>query len=159
MMKKIAVFPGSFDPFTRAHQDLVLRALPLFDEIVIAIGVNTSKQGLLPFEVREEAIKAVFKDESKVQIQRIQGLTVNFCREVGAQFMLRGLRNGIDLEFENAIAQNNLILAPEVESLFLLARSGLGHISSTIVRDILKNGGDVSALVPDAILPFLKTPE
>ncbi|PVH25060.1 pantetheine-phosphate adenylyltransferase [Sphingobacterium corticibacter] len=159
MMKKIAVFPGSFDPFTRAHEDLVLRALPLFDEIVIAIGVNTSKQGLLPFEVREEAIKAVFKDEAKVQVRRIQGLTVNFCREVGAQFMLRGLRNGIDLEFENAIAQNNLILAPEVESLFLLARSGLGHISSTIVRDILRNGGDVSALVPEAILPFLKTAE
>lgn len=159
MMKKIAVFPGSFDPFTRAHQDLVLRALPLFDKIVIAIGVNTSKQGLLPYEVREEAVKAVFKDEAKVQVQRIQGLTVNFCREVGAQFMLRGLRNGIDLEFENAIAQNNLILAPEVESLFLLARSGLGHISSTIVRDILRNEGDVSALVPEAILPFLKTGE
>ncbi len=158
-MKKIAVFPGSFDPFTRAHQDLVLRALPLFDEIIIAIGVNTSKQGLLPFEVREEAIKAVFLDEEKVQVQRIQGLTVNFCREVGARYMLRGLRNGIDLEFENAIAQNNLILAPEVESFFLLSRSGLGHISSTIVRDILRHGGDVSALVPDAILPFLNTTE
>ncbi|MFD2744567.1 MULTISPECIES: pantetheine-phosphate adenylyltransferase [Sphingobacterium] len=158
-MKKIAVFPGSFDPFTRAHQDLVLRALLLFDEIIIAIGVNTSKQGLLPFEVREEAIKAVFLDEEKVQVQRIEGLTVNFCREVGARYMLRGLRNGIDLEFENAIAQNNLILAPEVESFFLLSRSGLGHISSTIVRDILRHGGDVSALVPDAILPFLNTTE
>ncbi|MCL7986777.1 pantetheine-phosphate adenylyltransferase [Sphingobacterium sp. lm-10] len=157
-MRKIAVFPGSFDPFTRAHQDLVLRALPLFDEIIIAIAVNTSKQGLMPFEVREEAITALFKEEAKIQVHRIQGLTVNYCREVGAQFMLRGLRNGIDLEFENAIAQNNLILAPEVESYFLLSRSGFGHISSTIVRDILRNGGDVSALVPEAILPFLKTP-
>ena len=155
-MKKIAVFPGSFDPFTRAHQDLVLRALPLFDEIIIAIAVNSSKQGLLPFEVREEAIKAVFQDETKIQVHRIQGLTVNYCREVGAQSILRGLRNAIDLDFENAIAQNNLILAPEVESYFLMSRSGLGHISSTIVRDILRNGGDVSELVPDAILPFLK---
>lgn len=155
-MKKIAVFPGSFDPFTRAHEDLVLRALSLFDGIIVAIGVNSSKQGLLAYEVREKAIQAVFQGENKVRVARIQGLTVNYCREVGAHYMLRGLRNGIDLEFENAIAQNNLILAPEVESLFLLSRSGLAHISSTIVRDILRNGGDVSALVPNAILPFLK---
>ncbi|WP_160070146.1 pantetheine-phosphate adenylyltransferase [Sphingobacterium bovisgrunnientis] len=152
---KIAVFPGSFDPFTNAHKDLVDRALSLFDKIYIAIGVNSSKKGLMDFETRKAAILELYKDESKVIVDTFNGLTVNYCKKVEAQFILRGLRNSTDLDFENAIAQNNLILAPEIESYFLLARTGLSHISSTIVRDILANGGSVYTLVPSEVLRFI----
>ncbi|WP_149914595.1 pantetheine-phosphate adenylyltransferase [Sphingobacterium cavernae] len=152
---KIVVFPGSFDPFTNAHKDLVDRALSLFDKIYIAIGVNSSKKGLLDFETRKAAILELYKDESKVIVDTFTGLTVNYCNKVKAQFILRGLRNATDLDFENAIAQNNLILAPEIETYFLLARTGLSHISSTIVRDILANGGSVETLVPSEVLRFI----
>lgn len=152
---KIAVFPGSFDPFTNAHKDLVDRALSLFDKIYIAIGVNSSKKGLMDFETRKAAILELYKDESKVIVDTFNGLTVNYCKKVEAQFILRGLRNATDLDFENAIAQNNLILAPEIETYFLLARTGLSHISSTIVRDILANGGSVETLVPSEVLRFI----
>lgn len=152
---KIVVFPGSFDPFTNAHKDLVDRALSLFDKIYIAIGVNSSKKGLMDFETRKAAILELYKDESKVIVDTFTGLTVNYCNKVKAQFILRGLRNATDLDFENAIAQNNLILAPEIETYFLLARAGLSHISSTIVRDILANGGSVETLVPSEVLRFI----
>lgn len=152
---KIVVFPGSFDPFTNAHKDLVDRALSLFDKIYIAIGVNSSKKGLMDFETRKAAILELYKDESKVIVDTFTGLTVNYCNKVKAQFILRGLRNATDLDFENAIAQNNLILAPEIETYFLLARTGLSHISSTIVRDILANGGSVETLVPSEVLRFI----
>jgi pantetheine-phosphate adenylyltransferase len=152
---KIAVFPGSFDPFTYAHKDLVDRALSLFDKIYIAIGVNSSKKGLMYFETRKAAILELYKDESKVIVDTFNGLTVNYCNKVEAQFILRGLRNATDLDFENAIAQNNLILAPEIETYFLLARTGLSHISSTIVRDILANGGSVETLVPSVVRRFI----
>ncbi|MFD2599551.1 pantetheine-phosphate adenylyltransferase [Sphingobacterium corticis] len=155
-MKRIALFPGSFDPFTKAHEDLVRRALPLFDEIHVAIGINSAKQGLLSVDDREASIAGVFAGEDGVKIATFKGLTVDYCKEIGARFILRGLRNGKDLEFEQAIAQNNLILNPDVESYFLLSRSGLSHISSTIVREILRYNGDVTALVPDAVLPFLE---
>lgn len=153
---KIAVFAGSFDPFTLAHQDLLERALPLFDKIIIAIGVNRTKQGLLPFEKREAAIVAVFKGNSKVEVKPFQGLTVDFCKAEGATFMLRGLRNSKDFDYENAIAQNNLILAPEIETYFMMSRSGTAHISSTIVRDIWANQGDISAFVPQAVISLLQ---
>ena len=153
---KIAVFPGSFDPFTSAHKDLVDRALSLFDKIYIAIGVNSAKKGLMDFETRKAAITELYKVESKVIVDTFTGLTVDYCQKVGAQFILRGLRNATDLDFENAIAQNNLILAPEIETYFLLARTGLSHISSTIVRDILANGGAVDTLVPSGVLKFIK---
>lgn len=153
---KIAVFPGSFDPFTIAHQDLVERALPLFDKIIIAIGVNSSKQGLMDFEARLQAIQALFVDHEQVEVVTYSGLTVDFCAAVGARFILRGLRNGSDLDFERAIAQNNLALNPKVESYFLLSRGEYAHISSTIVRDILKHSGDVSSLVPAVVLAFVK---
>ncbi|WDF70670.1 pantetheine-phosphate adenylyltransferase [Sphingobacterium oryzagri] len=155
-MKKIAVFAGSFDPFTRAHEDLVRRGLHLFDEIIIAIGVNSAKKGLMPFDDREAGIAELFKQEDRVVVRQFTGLTVSFCTAVGARYMLRGLRNGNDFEFENAIAQNNLLLAPAIETYFLLAKSGLGHISSTIVRDIFINEGDVSGLVPYEILSLMK---
>lgn len=153
---KVAVFPGSFDPFTLAHKDLVDRALPLFDKVYIAIGVNSSKKGLLDFETRKAAIDELYTNQSKVIVDTFTGLTINYCKNVGANFILRGLRNATDLDFENAIAQNNLILAPEIETYFLLARTGLAHISSTIVRDILANGGTVETLVPSEVLGYIK---
>lgn len=153
---KTAVFPGSFDPFTIAHKDLVERALPLFDKIIIAIGINSSKQGLMEFETRLQAVQSLFEGNAQVEVMTYSGLTVNLCRMVGARFILRGLRNSSDLDFERAIALNNLMLSPEVESYFLLSRGEYAHISSTIVRDILKNGGDVSSLVPKEVLEFVK---
>ena len=149
---KIAVFAGSFDPFTFAHQDLVDRGLGLFDKIIIAIGVNSSKKGLLPLADREKGIKLLFEKYTNVEVQQFSGLTVDFCKRAGASYILRGLRNTDDFEFEKAIAQNNSLLAPTIETYFLMTKSGLAHISSTIVRDILSNGGDVSALVPEIIL-------
>src|SRR5690606_1826421 len=134
---KTAVFAGSFDPFTIAHQNIVERGLSLFDKEVIAVSVNSSKKGLMPFEDRVEAIATLFDANERVVVTQFSGLTVEFCKEIGAQYLLRGLRNTTDFEFENAIAQNNLLLAPEIETYFLMAQSGLAHISSTIVRDIL----------------------
>jgi pantetheine-phosphate adenylyltransferase len=152
---KIAIFPGSFDPFTYAHKDLVDRALNLFDKIYIAIGVNSSKKGMMDTEIRKQAIESVYANEMKVEVLTYTGLTVELCKTVQANYILRGLRNANDLMFEDAIAQNNLILAPEVETYFLLARSGTHHISSTIVRDILVNGGSVDKLVPLEVLKFI----
>jgi len=152
---KIAVFPGSFDPFTLAHQDLVERALPLFDKIIIAVGYNASKKGMLDHDERVNAIQDVFRDIQAIEAVKYSGLTVDFCRNVGAKFILRGLRNTGDFEFENAIAQNNLLLNPTVESYFLMSRSGKAHISSTIVRDVWFNGGDVSEMVPAEVLTLL----
>src|SRR5690554_6208796 len=127
---KTAVFAGSFDPFTKAHQDIVERALSLFDKIIVAVGINSAKKGLMSFEDRVTAIAALFQSNDKVQVMQFSGLTTSFCREIGAQYLLRGLRNTNDFEFENAIAQNNLLLAPDIETYFLMAKSGLAHISS-----------------------------
>jgi pantetheine-phosphate adenylyltransferase len=152
---KIAVFPGSFDPFTLAHKDLVDRSLSLFDKVYIAIGVNSSKKGLMAFEKRKNAIESVYANSDRVLVDMFSGLTIDYCTSVGAQFILRGLRNTNDLIYEDAIAQNNLILAPHIETYFLLSRSGTAHISSTIVRDILANGGAVDKLVPQEVIDFL----
>jgi pantetheine-phosphate adenylyltransferase len=152
---KIAVFPGSFDPFTLAHQDLVERAMPLFDKIIIAVGYNANKKGMLDHDERVNSISRVFKDVSRVEVHKYKGLTVDFCKQVKARFILRGLRNTNDFEFENAVAQNNLLLNNDVESYFLMSRSGKAHISSSIVRDVWFNGGDISAMVPVSILSLL----
>jgi len=152
---KIAVFPGSFDPFTLAHQDLVERAMPLFDKIIIAVGYNANKKGMLDHTERVDSISRVFKDVNGIEVLKYKGLTVDFCKQVKARFILRGLRNTNDFEFENAIAQNNLLLNNEVESYFLMSRSGTAHISSSIVRDVWFNGGDISAMVPVTILSLL----
>lgn len=152
---KIAVFPGSFDPFTLAHQDLVERALPLFDKIIIAVGYNANKKGMLDHDERVKCIHEVFRNIKVVEVLKYNGLTVDFCQKVGAKYILRGLRNTGDFEFENAIAQNNLLLNPVVESYFLMSRSGKAHISSTIVRDVWFNGGDIRAMVPIEVLRLL----
>lgn len=153
---KIAVFPGSFDPFTYAHKDLVDRSLSLFDKIYIAIGVNSSKKGLLDHQQRKESIMALYASENKVVVDTFTGLTVDYCKTVGAKFILRGLRNTSDFDFENAIAQNNLILEPSIETYFLLSRSQYSHISSTIVRDILLNNGTVDSLVPEQVRKYIQ---
>ena len=153
---KIAVFPGSFDPYTIAHHDLIERALGLFDKIYVAIGINSSKVGMMDVESRKTAITNLYANNPKIEVTFYQGLTIDFCHQVGATVILRGLRNGTDLDYENIIAQNNLILAPEIESYFLVSRSGKAHISSTIVRDIWKNNGDIEGLVPDEVLQVIK---
>ncbi len=155
---KIAVFPGSFDPITLAHADIVKRALSLFDRIYIAVGINSTKKGMLSPETRKQIIEAVFSaTPERILVAHYEGLTVDFCRRVGATHMLRGLRSVSDFEFENAIAQNNLFLAPDMETVFLVSTPGLAHISSTIVRDVLRHKGDISRMVPPAAADLLKS--
>ncbi|WP_424494991.1 pantetheine-phosphate adenylyltransferase [Salinimicrobium sp. GXAS 041] len=148
-MKK-AVFPGSFDPITLGHVDIIERALPLFDEIILAIGINSEKKYMFSLEERVRFLNESFKDEPQIQVMTYNGLTVDFCKEQEAPFLLRGLRNGTDLDYEKAIAQTNFKLSG-VESVFLLNSSGKSHISSSIVRDVIRNGGDYSFMVPNAV--------
>lgn len=148
-MKK-AVFPGSFDPITLGHQDIISRALPLFDEIVIAIGINDDKKYMFTLEERLQFIKDTFKNEPKITVTTYKGLTIDYCKEVNADYMLRGLRNPADFEFEKAIAQTNRKLSG-IDTLFLLTSAETSYISSSIVRDVLRNGGDYTILVPDSV--------
>lgn len=148
---KIALFPGSFDPFTLGHADLVHRALPLFDKVVIGIGINGDKRGAFPVEVRKACIEAVFRNESRVSVEVFDTLTVDFCRKAGARFILRGLRSSIDWEYEKNIASANRKLAPGIETFFLPADPALECISSSVVRDILRYKEDLSAFVPPEV--------
>lgn len=150
-MKRIAVFPGSFDPFTIGHEGIVIRGLSLFDEIIIAVGANALKKSYYPLSVRKEMISKVFQNEPRIRVDHYEGLTVDYCRKNGAGFLLRGLRTAADFEFERAIAQVNRALIPEVESIFLLTIPEHSPINSTIVRDIIRSGGDASRFVPSAI--------
>nr|MBC7612890.1 pantetheine-phosphate adenylyltransferase [Pseudopedobacter sp.] len=154
-MKK-ALFPGSFDPITKAHVDILKRSMPLFDKVYVGIGVNSTKQSLLSVDKRLEMISAVFEGEDKLEMVTYEGLTVNFCKKIGALYMIRGIRTVSDFEYEKAIAQMNHALIPEIESIFILSKPGYSSISSTIVRDILRYGGDVSQFVPPAAIPFLR---
>jgi pantetheine-phosphate adenylyltransferase len=150
-MKRIAVFPGSFDPFTLGHEGIVRRALSLFDEIIIAVGANTLKKNYYSLGTRKEMIRIVFKDEPRIRVEHYEGLTVDYCTSIGAGFLVRGLRTSADFEFERAIAQVNRVLEAGIESVFLLTVPEHSHINSTIVRDIISNGGDASIFVPSAI--------
>lgn len=152
---KIALFPGSFDPITIAHVDILKRALPLFDKIVVGIGLNSSKQNYLSAEKRQEIVHAVFTGYSNVEVQLYEGLTVDFCRQINAQYMVRGIRSVGDFEYERAIAQINQTMMPEMETIFILSKPEYSAISSTIVRDILRNHGDVHKFVPEAAIPYL----
>ena len=152
-MKKIALFPGSFDPFTNGHLDLVRRGVGLFDELIIAIGTNSSKQRYLPLAWTLTQLEALFGDEPRVSVRPYQGLTAEFARQTGARYLLRGLRNTLDFEYESAIGQANRQLSPELETVLLLTSPTLAAISSTIVRDVHRFGGDVSLFVPFALPP------
>jgi pantetheine-phosphate adenylyltransferase len=147
----IAVFPGSFDPITKGHESVILRALPLFDKLYIAIGVNTDKNPLFPIEKRINWIKKVFSNNSKIEVVTYTGLTVDFCKSVGAKFILRGLRTSADFEYERAIAQTNRFLNNGIETVFLLTTPEFTPVNSTIVREVIKYGGDASQFVPDGI--------
>jgi pantetheine-phosphate adenylyltransferase len=147
---KIAVFPGSFDPITLGHYDIIKRGVSLFDKVIIAIGVNAEKKYMFSLEERKRFIEESFAGEAKVEVVTYEGLTIDLCRKVGADFILRGLRNPADFEFEKAIAHTNRELS-QIETVFLLTAASTSYISSSIVRDVLRNGGDYTILVPDAV--------
>ena len=145
------MFPGSFDPLTLGHYDIIKRGVTLFDELVIAIGINADKKYMFSVEERVKFIEEAFKDEPKIKVTTYKGMTVDFCKKIDANFILRGLRNPADFEFEKAIAHTNRKLS-EIETVFLLTSSGKSYISSSIVRDVIRNGGDYTGLVPDTVV-------
>ena len=147
-----AIFPGSFDPITVGHVDIVKRALPLFDQIIVAIGSNSQKQSLFSLEQRIKWIKLVFKDESKVKVESYEGLTVNFCEQKKATYLLRGIRSAGDFEYEKTIAHLNHDMMPQLETILILSRLELSSISSTIVREIIRGKGKVNKFVPKEIV-------
>ncbi len=148
---KIAVFPGSFDPITSGHVDLVKRSIPLFDKIIVAIGINPQKKYLFPLEQRTAWLEKVFEDDPSVVVDSYEGLTAHYCIKVGAQYMLRGLRNASDFDYEKTISQLNTIVGDGIETIFLISRPEYSHISSTIVREIIKGKGDASPFLPEEI--------
>ena len=150
-MPKIAVFPGSFSPFTLGHKAVIDNALPLFDKLIIAFGINAEKMEYFSIEERLNWINAVYGSNPKIEVKRYEGLTVDFCKKEGAEYILRGLRNSHDFNYEKNIAQMNKKLNTEIETLFIITPPELSHISSTILRDIIKNGGDISKFIPKEI--------
>jgi pantetheine-phosphate adenylyltransferase len=146
-MKK-AVFPGSFDPFTIGHESIVRRAIPLFDEIIIAVGYNVNKKGYFTLDDRKRWIKNVFADEPKIKVDHFEGLTIDYCKKAGAGYLLRGLRTSADFEYERAIAQVNKAMHEGIETVFFLTMPEHTPVTSTIVRDIIRNGGDASKFLP-----------
>jgi pantetheine-phosphate adenylyltransferase len=150
-MKKICVFPGTFDPLTLGHVDIIRRALPLFDQIVVAIGINANKSPMFSSEQRQLWIEDIFKEEEKVTAAVFEGLTVNFCRKIGAQYILRGIRYVSDFEYEKTIADANRTLDPDIETFFLTCEPKYTSVASTIVRDIIRNGGDASLFLPEIV--------
>ncbi|WP_431136322.1 pantetheine-phosphate adenylyltransferase [Psychroserpens mesophilus] len=147
---KRALFPGSFDPITLGHFDIIKRGVKLFDEVIVAIGINADKNYMFSLEERKHFIEEAFKSHKKVKVVTYKGLTIDFCKEIDAQFILRGLRNPADFEFEKAIAHTNRKLS-KIETVFLLTAAKTSYISSSIVRDVIRNNGDYTVLVPDSV--------
>ena len=148
---RIAIFPGSFDPITTGHVDLIRRALPLFDEIIVAIGINSQKQTLFELPQRIGWIEKVFQGEPRIRVDSFEGLTVHFCKKVGAHYLIRGLRNASDFDYEKTISQLNHIVGDKVETVFLISKPEYSHISSTIVREIIKGNGDAGPFLPPGV--------
>ena len=148
---KIALFPGSFDPITVGHVDIIQRAMPLFDKIVIGVGINSSKQCYFPLEKRKLFLEKTFENFSKVEITSYEGLTVSFCEKINAQYILRGLRSDMDFEFEKNIAQMNRELDKNVDTVFIVCNPNFSAVSSTIVKDIIRNGGNALQFIPEPI--------
>jgi pantetheine-phosphate adenylyltransferase len=152
---KLAVFPGSFDPITNGHIDLVKRAVPLFDKIIVAVGINTQKQYLFSLEQRMEWLRESFIDLPNVEVGSFEGLTVKYCESINANYLLRGLRQASDFDYEKTISQLNSIIGKDIETIFLISKPELSHISSTIVRELIKGNGDISSFVPSHISKFI----
>ncbi|MBI5220108.1 MAG: pantetheine-phosphate adenylyltransferase [Bacteroidia bacterium] len=151
-MEKTALFPGSFDPFTIGHESIVKRALPLFDKIIIAIGYNSEKkEGYFSLEKRMNWIKKIFANEPRISVEKYEELTVDFCKKMGAKYILRGLRTSADFEYERAIAQTNHYLATEIDTVFFLTAPELTPINSTLVREVIRHGGNASIFVPKEV--------
>ena len=155
-MNKICLFPGTFDPVTLGHTDIIGRALPLFDKLVIGIGRNSNKTGMFSEEQRLEWLREIYKDEPRIQVLAYDGLTVNCCKLVGANFILRGIRYVNDFEYEKAIADMNRSLAHNVETIFLTCLPKYTSVASTLVRDVIRNNGDVSQFLPDVVKETIK---
>ncbi|MGB3155388.1 MAG: pantetheine-phosphate adenylyltransferase [Chitinophagaceae bacterium] len=154
-MPRICLFPGTFDPVTLGHVDIINRALPLFDKIVVGIGLNTSKAPMFTDEQRLNWIKEIYKDEDRVEGAVYEGLTINFCQKIGAHFILRGIRYVSDFEYEKTIADANRTLDRSIETVFLTGEPKFTSVASTIVRDIIRNGGDASHFLPEIVFKTL----
>lgn len=150
-MERIAIFPGSFDPITRGHEDIINRAAPLFDKIIVSIGKNREKKSYFSIEKRVEFLETVFKNNPKIQVDTYEGLTVDYCKKMGAKFILRGLRTSADFEFERSIGQVNRKLYPEIETVFFLTHPEYTALNSSVVRDILSHGGNPAMFVPEGL--------
>ncbi|MEP2936960.1 MAG: pantetheine-phosphate adenylyltransferase [Gilvibacter sp.] len=148
---KTAVFPGSFDPLTLGHCDIIERGLTLFDEIVLAIGINADKKYMFSLEQRKAFLENTFKDYPNIKVTTYQELTVSYCKSIDAKYILRGLRNTTDFNYEQAIAQTNKIMEGHIESVFLMTAPELSHISSSIVRDVMRHNGKYEHLVPHTV--------
>lgn len=148
---KTAVFPGSFDPLTLGHCDIIERGLPLFDEIVLAIGINAAKKYMFSLEERKAFLENTFKDHPNIRVSTYQELTVSYCKSINAQYILRGLRNTTDFNYEQAIAQTNKVMEGHIETIFLMTAPELSHISSSIVRDVMRHNGKYEHLVPHTV--------
>ena len=150
-MSRICLFPGTFDPLTLGHVDIINRSLPLFDKIIVGIGTNVAKAPMFSAEQRVAWIKEIYKNESRVEGAFYEGLTVNFCKKIGAKFILRGIRYVSDFEYEKTIADANRTLDSSIETIFLTGEPKYTSVASTIVRDIIRNGGDASHFLPDVV--------
>jgi pantetheine-phosphate adenylyltransferase len=150
-MKRIAVFPGSFDPITTGHEDIVLRGAALFDEVVVAIGVNTTKNYLFSLEQRMAFVEQTFAEHSNIRVTQYEGLTVELCKSIGAKYILRGLRNSADFEYECTIANMNKSISEGIETILLVTSPELSYVQSTVLREIYKNNGAISSFLPKGI--------
>lgn len=151
MSNRIALFPGTFDPITLGHTDIINRALPLFDKIIVGIGSNINKEPMFSDVQRLQWVHELYADETKVEARIYEGLTVDFCKEIEAQFIIRGIRYVNDFEYEKSIADMNRALSPEIETIFLTCLPDYNYIASTLVRDVIRNGGDVSSFLPEIV--------
>lgn len=150
-MQRICLFPGTFDPVTLGHVDIITRAIPLFDRIIVGIGINAAKTPMFTPEKRLQWISEIFKDQPSVEGAVYEGLTINFCQKRGARFILRGIRYVSDFEYEKTIADANRTMDPSIETIFLTGEPKYTSVASTIVRDIIRNGGDASPFLPQAV--------
>lgn len=153
---RIALFPGTFDPITFGHIDIIERALPLFDKLYIGIGLNSNKAPMFSDKQRKQWLQEIFKDEPKIKVVVYEGLTVECCKKVKANYVVRGIRYVNDFEYEKAIADMNRSLDENIETIFLTCLPKYTSVASTLVRDVIKNGGDVSQFVPDAVLKTIQ---